>query len=180
MDRLNWTERKFDHNLPAGWLPNVLERLRGTGARINDLTDSLTSEQVSFKPEGKWSIKEHIGHLIDLEELHEGRIDDFRAGKEILRAADMSNKKTYEMDHNQKSITALIHKFKTKREQFVARLESLNDQTQQFRSLHPRLKIMMKPVDMAYFTAEHDDHHLASIREMLAKRGADDPDNFSR
>jgi len=33
-----------------------------------------------FLPErinGKWSIQEHAGHFADLEELHQGRLDDF-------------------------------------------------------------------------------------------------------
>jgi hypothetical protein len=30
---------------------------------------------------------------------------------------------------------------------------------------------MMRPVDMAYFTAEHDDHHLASMRTLIEKIG---------
>jgi len=28
---------------------------------------------------------------------------------------------------------------------------------------HPRLKVRMRLVDLAYFVAEHDDHHLASM-----------------
>jgi hypothetical protein len=34
-------------------------------------------------------------------------------------------------------------------------------------ALHPRLKIPMRIVDLAYFVAEHDDHHLATIRGMM-------------
>ncbi|HET9486764.1 MAG TPA: hypothetical protein VFO54_04995, partial [Chryseosolibacter sp.] len=40
-------------------------------------------------------------------------------------------------------------------------------------SLHPRLNVMMNPVDLAYFDAEHDDHHLVKISEIqLALAGA--------
>jgi hypothetical protein len=167
MQRTKWTDRKFNHDLPEGWLPNVLERLRGTEARIHALIDALSDSQLSFKPEGQWSIKEHIGHLIDLEELHEGRIDDFITGKETLRPADMTNKKTERADHNQKSIQQLIRDFRIKRSEFISRLEKLDDKTQRARAMHPRLQMIMKPVDMAFFTAEHDDHHLATIREIV-------------
>jgi hypothetical protein len=34
-------------------------------------------------------------------------------------------------------------------------------------ALHPGLKTPMRIIDLAYFVAEHDDHHLASIREMM-------------
>ncbi len=167
MERTPWTSRIFSFDLPGGWLPNVLERLHGTGIRIKGLTSGLSDEATELKPDGKWSIKEHVGHLIDLESLHEGRIDDFLARREILRAADMGNAKTYKANHNAAQLEELIGEFQTKRSQFIQRLKSLDDETQGFSSLHPRLKKQMRPVDMAYFTAEHDDHHLASLRQVI-------------
>lgn len=167
MERTPWTSRTFNFDLPGGWLPNVLERLYGTGIRLKGLTTGQTVEELVYKPDGKWSVKEHIGHLIDLESLHEGRIDDFLARREILRAADMSNTKTYEANHNAADLEELIGEFQAKRSQFIQRLKTLDDETQGFSSLHPRLKKQMRPVDMAYFTAEHDDHHLASIRQII-------------
>jgi hypothetical protein len=167
MQRTKWTDRKFDHDLPAGWMMNVLERLHGTVFRINPMIAVLSDEQLSRRINEAWSIKEHVGHLIDLEELHHGRIDDFKARKETLRAADMSNKKTNEADHNSKDIVELVAKFKMLRTDFIVDLENLDEETQKFVSKHPRLQTKMKPVDMAYFTAEHDDHHLALIRDNL-------------
>jgi hypothetical protein len=37
--------------------------------------------------------------------------------------------------------------------------------------LHPRLKQPMRLVDHLYFVAEHDDHHLARIWEMIEAKG---------
>ncbi|MBO0912131.1 MAG: hypothetical protein J2P13_10085 [Acidobacteria bacterium] len=34
--------------------------------------------------------------------------------------------------------------------------------------LHPRLKQPMRLVDRLYFAAEHDDHHLAGIWELIS------------
>ena len=171
MQRTKWVDRKFSFDIPEGWLQNVRERLRGTELRLRALTHNLDDNKASFKPNSRWSIKENIGHLADLEELHEGRIDDFIAGKKILRAADMSNTKTNRAEHNNKPIVELINEFAFKRIIFISRLENLDDDTQKFQSLHPRLQTMMKPVDMAFFTAEHDDHHLASIREIINAEG---------
>jgi hypothetical protein len=167
MERTKWTERKFTFDFPEGWLSNILERLRGTTARIKEIISRVTEEEAAIKPGNKWSIKENIGHLNDLEELHDGRIDDFLNGKEILRAADMSNAKTQHANHNSKSVQELIDEFSKKREQFISRLEKLDEDIQKFKSLHPRLQTPMRPVDVAYFTAEHDDHHLADMRDIL-------------
>jgi hypothetical protein len=162
-----WTERTFSFGIPPGWMPNVLERLRGTSVRLRDLTANLSEAQTSIRPEGKWSIKEHIGHLSDLEELHTGRLDDFITREKILRAADMSNAKTEGASHHEKSLQKLLNDFSIKRRHFIHRLSQLDEDTCQFASKHPRLKKMMKPVDIAYFTAEHDDHHLAGIRRIV-------------
>jgi len=167
MNRTKWIDRKFNLDIPEGWLQNILERLLGTEIRLQSLTHGLDDNKALFKPNGKWSIKEHIGHLADLEEVHEGRIDDFMARKEILRAADMSNAATNSANHNNENITNLVNEFAFKRNIFISRLKNLDDETQKLHSLHPRLKMMMKPVDLAFFTAEHDDHHLASIREII-------------
>lgn len=167
MERSKWTDRTFTFDYPEGWLPNILERLRGTAARINELTALLSDDDASFKPNGKWSIKENIGHLNDLENLHEGRIDDFLSRKETLRAANMQNIQTEQANHNNKSLQQLLLDFIHKRKQFVARLEQLDDETMKFKALHPRLKIPMRPVDLAFFTSEHDDYHLADMRQIL-------------
>jgi hypothetical protein len=167
MQRTKWVERTFTFDFPAGWIFNILERLRGTPARISEIILSLSEEDATFKPNGKWSIKENIGHLSDLEELHDGRIDDFIARKEILRAADMSNTKTFSANHNAKTIDELVKNFSLRRKQFITGLSDWTMKHKTLKSMHPRLKVLMRPVDVAYFTAEHDDHHLAAIRAIL-------------
>jgi hypothetical protein len=167
MERSKWTDRKFTFDFPEGWLADILERLKGTEIRIIYMINGIDEKELEFKPNGKWSIKEHIGHLTDLEDLHEGRIDDFLERKEILRAADMKNIKTNEANHNSKTLEKSLAHFFEKRKNFVESLEKLDDATQTFRSMHPRLQVLMRPVDVAFFTAEHDDHHLADIREIV-------------
>src|ERR1041384_4246267 len=107
-ERSKWIERKFTFDLPAGWMPNVIERLRGTPCRLREIALRLNEHTSSSRKNGAWSIKEHIGHLSDLEDLHEGRLDVLNEGKKTLRAADMSNAKTNLADHNRKSIQLLL------------------------------------------------------------------------
>jgi len=170
MQRTKWIERKFNFDFPVGLFLPILERLRGTSARLKEMTSSLSEEAAERKPGDKWSIKEQIGHLSDLESLHKERIDDFLAGKETMRAWDKTNAETNNANHNFSTIQELIDKFELKRNVFVSKLEPLNDETHEVKALHPRLQVLMRPVDMAYFTAEHDDHHLASIRELMEKQ----------
>ena len=145
----------------------TLERLRGTPVRLMHIASLLSEEQLRKKENGAWSVKEHIGHLLDLEELHEGRIDDFLEGKEILRAADMSNEKTNSADHNSEDLKDLLKSFRDVRNHLVKRFEAIPEYLLNVPRIHPRLNVPMRPVDMALFTAEHDDQHLAIVRKMI-------------
>jgi hypothetical protein len=167
MERSKWTDRRFRFAMPSGWMPNILERLRGTPYRLRDIISRLNEATGSQKKNGAWSVKEHIGHLSDLEELHEGRLDDILEGKKTLRAADMTNTKTNAADHNRKSLMLLLMDFTTKRQQFIHRLETFDENFMEAKAIHPRLRTNMRAVDIAFFTAEHDDHHLASIRAIM-------------
>ncbi len=167
MIRTLWIKRKFHFKIPPGWLPNIIVRLQGTRVRLREVTATVSEHISSIKYLEKWSIREHIGLLTDLETLHMGRINDFVFRQPELRAADMTNLKTHQALHNLKPVPALIAEFVEERNHFILHLEILDDETMQFVALHPRLKTYMRPVDLAFFTAEHDDHHLASIRMIM-------------
>src|SRR5690349_20128233 len=112
MQRTPWIDRKFTFDFPAGWLPNFIERLHGTPVRISAMISGLTADQLKSRINNAWSIQEHIGHLLDLEDLHDGRITDFLKRKTILRAADMFNAKTNDADHNKADIATLVQSFR--------------------------------------------------------------------
>ncbi|MFI5188658.1 MAG: DinB family protein, partial [Chitinophagales bacterium] len=141
--------------------------LRGTLPHIESLVINKTEEELTNKIEGAWSVKEHIGHLYDLEELWYDRFEDFLTGKEILRAADLSNTKTHEADHNKKTIHDLQQQFSSARNKLIDKVKDIDEATASITSLHPRLKTPMRLIDSLFFVAEHDDHHVAKIRELL-------------
>lgn len=166
VDRTEWIKRQFTFGLPLGMYGNVVERVRGTPARLEDLTRGLSTEVLTRREGDKWSIQEQAGHLLDLEELGMNRLDDFEAGREALVAADMSNQKTHEADHTANSIENILSAFRKERMVFVARLDSYNEELVARTAFHPRLKIKIRVIDLAFFIAEHDDHHLARISEL--------------
>ena len=166
---MRWTDRRFTFDLPESLFPVVVERLRGTPARIEDKVQGLPSPLLSRRDGDAWSIQEHIGHLLDLDELHAGRLDDFLAGAPVLRAADMTNRKTWEAGHNERPLADLLQAFRRERESFVARLDAWDPNLLARTALHPRLNQPMRVIDMAFFTAEHDDHHLARMTELARK-----------
>jgi uncharacterized damage-inducible protein DinB len=162
-----WIERKFEFNFPIGMLPVIIERLRGTLPHIQDIIKDKTDEELSQKVEGAWSVKEQVGHLYDLEELWYGRLEDFLSGEQTLRAADMRNTKTHNADHNKKKIEKLLEQFSSARDKLIEKVRNADDEAASFTALHPRLQQPMRLIDALFFVAEHDDHHLSKIRELL-------------
>jgi hypothetical protein len=169
IDRTEWIKRQFKFALPLGMYGNVVERVRGTPARLEDLTRGLSREVLTKRDGDKWSIQEQAGHLLDLEGLGMSRLDDFEARHETLTAADMTNQKTHEADHNAHSIENILSAFRKERMAFVARLDSYDEALVARTALHPRLQQRIRVIDLAFFIAEHDDHHLARISELKKK-----------
>jgi hypothetical protein len=112
-------------------------------------------------------VNEHIGHLIDLDELDHTRLDEFIAGVDALSAADMSNRRTHEAGYNDVVTRTILDYFRARRGELVERLEELSDEQIARSAMHPRLQKPMRLVDWTYFVAEHDDHHVARIRELI-------------
>lgn len=168
MTPLPWTERTFRFDFPLGLYPSLVERVRGTPARLEEAIGSFPPRILVVKLNAGWSIQEHAGHLLDLEELHAGRLDDYQYRLPALRAADMSNQRTFQASHNATPAAQLLAAFRAARARFVRRLEQLDDAGVAASAMHPRLRAPMRVADMVYFVAEHDDHHLVMIRRIAA------------
>src|SRR5207249_8041157 len=95
--------------------------------RLDEMLNSYPVSILTARIGEDWSIQEHVGHLSDLEELHEGRLDDYEANAQVLSAADLQNRKTYEANHNAGSPRDLLARFRTVRLAFVRRLEDMDE-----------------------------------------------------
>jgi uncharacterized damage-inducible protein DinB len=165
--RLPWIQRKFSFDYPVEIWPEIVERFRGTPARIDSMIAGLPPQILTRRDEQTWSMQENIGHLLDLEPLLGHRIDEFLAGRETLSAADMKNRATYEAGHNERLIADLLTDLRHERDRLIARIEALKDEDFARVSVHPRLQIKMRLVDSIKFACDHDDYHLARISELI-------------
>ena len=161
-----WFERKFDLSFPAHLYPNLCARLRGTPARLEELVCAYSPEVLTRKHAETWSMQENAGHLLDLEPLWLGRVEDYVNGVETLRAADLKNRKTHEAEHNARPLQEILTDFRKARALLLERAEELDSAMYARTALHPRMKTPLRLVDHLYFAAEHDDHHLAQIWEL--------------
>lgn len=165
--RLKWTDRKFEFNYPTELYPEIIERVRGASARLDEYLHSAPAEILTRRDNGHWSIQENAAHLYDLDALTLERIEQYVAGVPVLHAADITNRKTSEANYNSVPAAEISRLFRQRRVEVVSRLESLDAEMFARSAVHPRLNIPMRLVDFVFFEAEHDDYHFTRINELL-------------
>jgi uncharacterized damage-inducible protein DinB len=167
MDKMPWIDRRFKFDTPVTLFPALLERLRGTPARAEERVRGIAPATLTRRDGETWSIQENLGHLLAVEALWRGRLDDFDARLAALRPADMENRRTKAADYNQQDLGEILADFRASRLRLVDRLGQLDERGVERAAHHPRLNQPMRVLDMVVFAAEHDDHHLARISELL-------------
>jgi hypothetical protein len=163
MQRLRWFDRVFNFGAPQGMLPFYLERLEGTIVRIEKKVEGISEEVLSNRLDNKWSVKENIGHLAEVDEIAGKRINEMISGVSPMSPAVFEPKPYHEWP-----ISKVIQFFRENRTRTVERYATLASDELNKSSEHPRLKVSMTPIDLALFDAEHDDHHLVRINEILS------------
>ncbi len=166
MKQIKWFDRKFDFSYQQNIFPAIIERLEGTLVRMERKVSSVPAEQLVQRWNGTWSIQENIGHLMDLESLWQGRLEDILLERDELRWADLENKKTDLALHNETDVHILLGQFGDLRQETLVHLKNLTEKEAYKYALHPRLKTPMRTMDLFLFVAEHDDHHLARMTEL--------------
>ncbi len=166
--RLPWIKRKWNFDFPVELFPDILERLRGTTARLHAMLPGCSVDVLTHRDKpNAWSIQENVGHLREVEAIWLGRLDDYLADAKTLRTADMTNRATHDANYNEMPMGAVLSSFQTERDRYVAKLDALQDADFARAAQHPRLETPMRLVDACLFAADHDDYHLARIRELL-------------
>ena len=159
-----WVDRRWSFDLPLGAFPAVIERLAGLPARATALVANVSEPTLAHRPRGKWSVKEHLGHLGDLHALDVQRIEEFLGGAEVLTAGDILNQRTENECHGNTPIAQLLARLEKQRRSLTLVLDGLTEKEVGASAIHPRLCIRMRLIDWAQFVADHDDHHLAAAR----------------
>ena len=87
MKPLPWFERNLKFGLPAVMLPYYLERLGGTFVRMEAKVKGVSEEILSTRLDNKWSVKQNIGHLAEVDRIAYKRLDEMTSGVSVLSPA---------------------------------------------------------------------------------------------
>jgi uncharacterized damage-inducible protein DinB len=162
---------KFDDYAPyaAGYVnmvpdgADVLQVLADNQASTYNLFHSLTEEQAMHAyAEGKWTLKEVLGHMIDTE-----RVFSFRAF--VFSREDISlpgfDQETYVLstDFNSRSIQSLADEFRAVREATLFLYRSFSPE--QLACSGVASGALVKVAALVFITAGHELYHLDIIKE---------------
>ena len=164
-----WFDRKFDFNFGMELYGILLERLRSAPDSFMQITRMLPEEAHVFRHESKWTVRENIGHLQLLEPLWRIRFEEIKNGIPEMSPADVSNSATGRMNFNTFSLQELMNGFTHQRTKTIDFLNNLQETDFTKRSIHPRLQLPMRVIDLMYFVAEHDQHHLNAVANIISK-----------
>lgn len=163
MNEVPWFERHLVFDKPKEMLPYYLERLEGTPVRVEARVSGLPEDFLSTSFNNKWSVKQNIGHLAEVDEVANKRIDEMLAGAKFMSPAVFEPKG----DYNAMTKNEVLAFFRSTRMENIRKYRTLQESDLDKSSIHPRLKVKMTPVDLAWFDAEHDDHHLVKITKII-------------
>ena len=172
-ERPPWPQRKFLFGHPTWMLADFIERLRGVLPRLDALLVGLDDDRAHRQLEGKWSIAQNIGHLSDVEELWQERLEDLREGKTTYTPAVAARFQELAKRHQARPVLETMEEFRSRRSRLIDALAEASPELQRATAFHERLQMPMRLVDCAQFYAEHDDHHLIRIRKMRSVLGLD-------
>jgi uncharacterized damage-inducible protein DinB len=163
---LPWLQYRWNFDFPVGMYAAILARLRGTPARLEELLTGAAAEAARRPSATGWSAQEHAGHLVSVERLWQTRLAEFARGATELTAADMANRATEGADYNATALADVLAGFRAKRATTMALLGPQGLDAAARTAHHPRLDRQIRLVDLCFFAAEHDDHHLAAIHAL--------------
>ena len=172
-DRPPWAQRTFSFGHPPWMLADFIERLRGVLPRLEALLAGLDEDRAHRQLEGKWSVAQNIGHLSDVEELWQERLEDLRAGKKTYSPAVGARLQELAQRHQDRSVNETLKELTGRRMRLIEALAHASPELQRAAAFHERLQVSMRLVDCAQFYAEHDDHHLIRIRGLRIMLGLD-------
>ena len=164
MDNRKWFDREFDLSFGPEKYVAIRAQLAGAPDRLRQAVGGPTEDVLVAKPDGKWSIKEQVGHLFIMEPLWRVRLQDILDQRPVLTVADLNNTATTEAGFNGSPVGGLLERFVAERAETMRLLDRIDVLDMQRTSLHPRLKQPMRVIDLAYFVAEHDEHHIAIVK----------------
>ena len=143
---------------------DVLEKLSSNQKKTYYFFLSISAEKADFAyAEGKWSIKEVLGHMIDTERVMSYRLLRFSRGDYHPLAGFNENFYSSKSNHKQRTLEDLADEFSALRKANLYLYQNLNPEQLKRKGVASNAIVSVKA--LLYIIAGHELHHLQIIRE---------------
>lgn len=141
----------------------VLRFLKKQKRLFVGLIDSIPEEQLLYRyAEGKWTIKQLVGHVIDTERIMAYRALAFSRGERQMIPGFNENDYVERASFNQKEITSLINEFSKLRESNIAMFHNFSENMMLRKGNANNLLFSVRA--LVYIVAGHTEHHIQVIK----------------
>ena len=143
---------------------DIISALENQIAELQSDFSDISEEKSNFRyAEGKWSIKELLGHLIDGERVFSYRALRISRGDDTPLAGFEENFYVANSNFTNTELTALVKEFSLLRGSNVLLFKNLNDEAWQRSGTASNAEVSVRA--LAYIMVGHIRHHLKILRE---------------
>ncbi|WP_082207728.1 DinB family protein [Paenibacillus macerans] len=148
---------------------DLLELLQTQPAFAKEEWGSLTEEQGNYRyAEGKWSLKEVLGHISDTERVMSYRLLRISRGDTTPLPGFDEELFVRHSTFARQPVCALLHDFSVVRESTLSLIRQLDDEAWLRQGNASGVTISARA--LAYVIAGHAQHHLSMIRERYLQK----------
>ena len=154
----------YEHYVSLVESDAILDTLAKQPIKLNDIFSTMPEEKGAFRyAEGKWSIKELLGHLIDGERMFAYRLFRISRGDETPIEGFEQDGYIENAHSNERSFADLLEEFSLLRSANMIFFKNLRDEGWSRVGTANKVKISVKA--LVYIMAGHIEHHLEILKE---------------
>jgi len=147
---------------------DIIEVLKEQRKTSEKFLKTFTEKQGNYSyADGKWTVKEVLGHVIDTEKIMAFRALSFARGEKQSLTGFEQDDYVAESNFNKRLLADLINEFITIRESNIILFKSFNEEILIRRGTANESEVTV--LALIYIIAGHEKHHMKFLKERYVK-----------
>ena len=148
---------------------DILEILENQGTTSEKFLKTYSEEQGNYSyADGKWTVKEVLGHVIDTERIMAYRALAFARNEGQSLPGFEQDDYVAESNFNRRSLVDMINEFRSLRESNIILFKSFDNEMLNRRGTASESEVTV--LALIYIIAGHEKHHMKILSERYTKK----------
>lgn len=153
----------YSHYINLVSLANGVKALENQIVEIQEFISRIPSEKEDYRyAEGKWTVKEVLGHICDVERIFGYRALCIARGESASLPGFDDNDYVVEANFGQRSMYDLAHEFSLVRESNIALFKGFSSEILDRMGTANNQKMSVRA--LMFFVAGHEKHHISVLK----------------